>query len=547
MMLLGAGGVLTSSASGDGSARAAAFVPITPCRLLDTRPGVDNVGPRSEPLGPNTTFTAGAHGRAGNCTLPDTATALSMNVVALNTTSSSYLSVFPADASRPTAANLNWVAGQAPTPNAVTAALSGAGALSFYNLAGNVDLVVDVVGYYEPTAGGPAGPTGPTGPAGPTGPTGATGPTGPTGATGAQGPPGVDPPTIVWVAASGGDFTTVSAALASITDNDASHRYLVRLAPGTYTETSGIVLKDYVDIQGSGRGVSTIAATSAAPLGTTVRASGSLHVEISDLTIAASSVGSGTAVGLRLTNVTPTGGVRVTDVDVTSSGGSGDHHGVWVENSSPELTGLDITATGGNSNYGLTATGAQPVIRNVSVRAANGADTTRAIWAVNGSVVDAVDTHAVADSPSGFVCEALTTDGATLRLSTSTLEAIGCLDAFGLSVTNSTASVVDTVANATNAMRSYAVYTDNTTLTVRDSTIRATADYGTRGIVILSGSVVVTDARVSASGGTASNVSVWLDSGTASLVDTIVDGITVGMSGRCSGVLTTSLTAYACG
>ena len=66
-------------------------------------------------------------------------------------------------------------------------------------------------------------------------------------------------------------------------------------------------------------------------------------------------------------------------------------------------------------------------------------------------------------------------------------------------------------------------------------------------VVALSGSVVVTDARVSASGGTASNVSVWLDSGTASLVDTIVDGITVGMSGRCSGVLTTSLTAYACG
>ena len=43
---------------------------------------------------------------------------------------------------------MNWVAGQVPTANAVTAALSGSGTLSFYNLAGNVDLAMDVVGDY---------------------------------------------------------------------------------------------------------------------------------------------------------------------------------------------------------------------------------------------------------------------------------------------------------------------------------------------------------------------------------------------------------------
>jgi pectin methylesterase-like acyl-CoA thioesterase len=48
-----------------------------------------------------------------------------------------------------------------------------------------------------------------------------------------------------------------SATLAAITDNSATSRYLV-VAPGTYTETATVTLKDYVDIVGSGQGVTTI-------------------------------------------------------------------------------------------------------------------------------------------------------------------------------------------------------------------------------------------------------------------------------------------------
>lgn len=64
----------------------------------------------------------------------------------------------------------------------MTVGLSATGAVKAYNLAGNVDLIIDIVGYYEAAATGGA-----TGPAGPTGPTGPTGATGPSGATGARG------------------------------------------------------------------------------------------------------------------------------------------------------------------------------------------------------------------------------------------------------------------------------------------------------------------------------------------------------------------------
>jgi hypothetical protein len=179
-----------------GSTKASSLVPITPCRLLDTRAGSDNVGPRSWPLAGGETHVAPVWGTNGNCTIPLGATGVSLSVTVVNPTAASYLTVFPADAPRPLASNLNWVAGQAPTPNAVTATLASDGRLAFYNLTGSVDLLVDVVGYYELSmAGGSQGPPGPkgdTGPQGPRGPQGEKGAQGDRGleGVGVQGPPG---------------------------------------------------------------------------------------------------------------------------------------------------------------------------------------------------------------------------------------------------------------------------------------------------------------------------------------------------------------------
>lgn len=148
---VGAGGALTGWAAGSPAAPTV-FVPITPCRLFDTRTATDTVGPRSTPLGVGEEYVTAGRGPVGNCDLPVEATALSMNVAVINAKAASYLSVYPAGATRPTSANLNWVAGQPPTPNAVTAGLSADGRLAFFNLAGTVDVSVDVVGYYVPAS-----------------------------------------------------------------------------------------------------------------------------------------------------------------------------------------------------------------------------------------------------------------------------------------------------------------------------------------------------------------------------------------------------------
>jgi len=98
---------------------------------------------------------------------------------------------------------------------------------------------------------------------------------------------------VLWVAKSGGDFTTVTAALASIHGNDGLHPYLSRVAPGTYAESAGIDLLDYVDIEGSGENVTTLlcgCSSEGLPLvdgsSALVRASGAnLHSEMRRITI----------------------------------------------------------------------------------------------------------------------------------------------------------------------------------------------------------------------------------------------------------------------
>ena len=57
------------------------------------------------------------------------------------------------------------------------------------------------------------------------------------------------------VATSGGDYTTVSAALAAITPT-ATNPYVIDIMPGTYSEN--ITLKNYVHLRGAGREVTTI-------------------------------------------------------------------------------------------------------------------------------------------------------------------------------------------------------------------------------------------------------------------------------------------------
>lgn len=121
------------------------FRPITPCRLIDTRPA-DRVGPETT-LGADDTRTLMAHGSQGRCTIPSDAVGLSLNVTAVGASAPTFLTIWPGGP-RPLASSLNPSPGAPPTPNAVVTDITPAGTFKIFNLAGSVDVIIDVNGYY---------------------------------------------------------------------------------------------------------------------------------------------------------------------------------------------------------------------------------------------------------------------------------------------------------------------------------------------------------------------------------------------------------------
>lgn len=125
------------------------FVPINPCRLVDTRAAA-SVGPRTTPLGAEE-ITLLAHGSNGECTgasaIPTDAVGLSLNVTAVNASEQTFLT-FWGDGANPGTSNLNPSPGSPPTPNAVNTPLSATGTFNLANAVGTVEVLIDVNGFF---------------------------------------------------------------------------------------------------------------------------------------------------------------------------------------------------------------------------------------------------------------------------------------------------------------------------------------------------------------------------------------------------------------
>ena len=104
-------------------------------------------------LAANATLTLAV---AGDFGVPSTAvTAAVLNVTAVGSKATGYLTVYPAGRSRPTASNLNFVPGQV-VPNLVEVGVGTAGDVSLFSAASS-DVVVDLEGYVTTTPQSGAG------------------------------------------------------------------------------------------------------------------------------------------------------------------------------------------------------------------------------------------------------------------------------------------------------------------------------------------------------------------------------------------------------
>jgi hypothetical protein len=183
------------------------------------------------------------------------------------------------------------------------------------------------------------------------------------------------PDRVVWVADDGtGDFLLLSTALASITDASASNPYVVRIAPGEYTETATVALKTYVDVEGSGQGVTTITCEcGSADLDASAAtvSAGDIVAEIRHLTIN-NTGGSTYSLGVWTEDVVD-GSVSMSDVTATGTGGTNGNYGVRNDSSSPSMTDMTATGTGGTYSYGVAnVSSSSPSMMNVTATGTGG-------------------------------------------------------------------------------------------------------------------------------------------------------------------------------
>jgi hypothetical protein len=124
---------------------ALSYFALTPCRIVDTR-GANGVngGPIFN------TGTQRDFAIRGNCGVPTTAKAVTINVTVTAATQVSFLTLWPSGQTRPVVSTINFTQNDPALANGATVGVStNAQDLSVYNSFGNVHVILDVTGYYQ--------------------------------------------------------------------------------------------------------------------------------------------------------------------------------------------------------------------------------------------------------------------------------------------------------------------------------------------------------------------------------------------------------------
>jgi pectin methylesterase-like acyl-CoA thioesterase len=250
---------------------------------------------------------------------------------------------------------------------------------------------------------------------------------------------------VVDVAKSGARFSSIQAALASITDNSAANRYVVRVSPGTYAET--ITMKPYVDIEGSGEKTTRITFTGSA------------------------STNTGTVVGAN--------NAELRSLSVENTGGSAYAIAIYTNGASPGL--LNVTATGAGAstaNFGVYNTNSSPAMTNVRA-GASGTGTSLNIGVENNGGSAPVMVNVTASASGGSDSRGVNNTGSSPRMTGMTISASGATNNYGVDNSNSTTRIYNSTITAGGGTGNYglwdyssgSVYVESSVLVASTNTI----------------------------------------------------------------------------
>lgn len=357
------------------------FVPLAPCRVYDSR-----LQPAGKITG-GTSRTIDVDGAP--CGASPTSTAYSLNITvtgSATTTSKHFLTAYPTGTTRPTASNINYTGGM-QIANTVIVRGGTSGDIDVY-VSLTTDVIIDINGYYtEPVITGVIAGTGLTG-GGTSGQvTLAVNFSGTGAATTAARSDHTHYARTIIVSPVGTyaqNGAALQAALANITDAASDNRYLIKVEPGIYDVSAGgkIIMKSYVDIEGSGE-LATIVTRSGAAIDYTIQLDA--YATLRAIFIEAATSGASVVVGatgtnggyldhvrIRATSATATstalsvsgGDLDVRDCTLVSDSTQSAFGFVPVTGSTSTIARTTITATGGAGGYAIYSYGGTHEIRD---------------------------------------------------------------------------------------------------------------------------------------------------------------------------------------
>ena len=307
---------------------------------------------------------------------------------------------------------------------------------------------------------------------------------------------------VVRVGATGGDFASIQAALDSITTASAANPFLVLVGPGVFSER--VVMKPFVDIQGSGEGV------------TKVTQSGSTEPDF------------GTVAGAD--------DAELRFLTVENTGGSDGVIGVYNAGTSPRLVHVTVEVeTGAGTNaYGVlnqAATGVPtaPELTRVTVRVERTGGSGAHLGVINQVEANARLSHVrveVSGTTSGVRYGVFNSDAAPLlhdvEVSAGSSETSASV--FGVVNQDADGAVLRSVRVAvTGGGTRYGVNNTRSDVTIRDLEVSVSGDGDTSyGVFNEDGTVVLESCSVSSLGGASTTAGVFNADASGALRDCTV-------------------------
>ena len=256
--------------------------------------------------------------------------------------------------------------------------------------------------------------------------------------------------------------------VAGIVDASASNPYLVKIEPGIYDlEANSVFMRPYVDIEGSGEGVTTITAALGTGSGAVV---GANNAELRYLTVKNTGEPNQQVVAIFSETASP----RLSHVTAMASGGS-ENYGIHTSNGSPVLSYVTASATGGGQSFALANYNSVMTVLNSSFSAADAA---------------------------GFNAGYVTTFGGTNRITSSTISASGGAIAIGLRAYNGTHTLANTTVSASGTGETTGVYIGQKSSTPTMNILQSRISGGTHSIFSIGGALKVGASQLTGPAGT---------------------------------------------